>query len=442
MKRFILVLTTVFLMFMVRLFPLSCKDIMWASLEVNSFYDIFNISQNGFIINIFNIILSKNTMIRMVIEVFLIITVFVLLRNIINKKNNSLFFLGLFLFLLVDRDLFAHTMASLSGFSTNFISLLCLLLLLNYCLKPINYISNILLFFFGFIVVSTEPTYSITALIIIILYTFMSIKNGNIDNGYVAVLVGSIIGILIHLNSISLPYDRFSYNLLYNFIPIVTRSNYLISLILIMFTTYIGIKSYLKNRDLRLIICLLSIFAYFFIIFFINNIYLNYILYVIFNINIYYIFYSFTLNPNFKNRVNQIFVFKLIFILVASFLGNITFSSLLFVQILDIILILLLYNYVFPKDFLLYLLGIVTCIYLISYIYIYDNIRIRNSEMNKYIKDKLECSTGSFQVPLKYKSEYLIDQLPSNKDELNNYINYYDINVYDLKERELIEFKS
>lgn len=89
------------------------------------------------------------------------------------------------------------------------------------------------------------------------------------------------------------------------------------------------------------------------------------------------------------------------------------------------------YDLILPKKFLKNTWTIIVLGLLGVNIYIYKNVSTKYEEMNRFIKNALECYTEDVAIPGKYKTEYLYKQLPKTEEDFMQYISFYNVDLYD-----------
>lgn len=122
--------------------------------------------------------------------------------------------------------------------------------------------------------------------------------------------------------------------------------------------------------------------------------------------------------------------------------GNVEIDSMLLLSFLDILLILEIYNRILPNDFI-YPVWIGLYVFILGVnIYVYKNASMRYDEMNFFIKNKLECTREDITLPSKYETDFLKDYIPAGKKAIEEYVLYYDIDLYDKEKDIIIEFRE
>lgn len=434
----------VFVLFVILalLFPLVGRDLYWASSKIVNFKDFLNLLDGGILNSAFLILLSKFKWARVVTYGVLSTAMFVLIRNVVNKKNDALMFMAMFFFVLHDKIVFASSYASLVGFTEHFLGSIFLILFINALIK--NSFSNkgcLFLLIFGLLSSSISIRYSFIIFVVSLGYFIWKYRSGIKDKNLWALIVGEIVGLVGSILLSKFNYDGLIYNLLYGFIPKVSGTNFLILLILSALILLHAIKLFNKGKQLGAILAIFGVSSFLFSSLLTSFEYLNYITYVLYFVSSFYILYNFTNSKLFKYRVTIYYTFKFLFILSLCLFGGITDGSTLFLYLVDIILILELYNHIFPVNFLSIVWVIISVLMMVSYIYVYHNVANKYNEMNFYVKNRLECYFDEFYIPEKYRTDYLYDYIPSNRDNFEIYVMYYDISTYN-KEIQKLQFNN
>ncbi len=418
------------------------SDWYWSSVApFKGFNSFLNISYGKLLGSIISILLTKYKLLKVITYSIITISLFVLIKNIINKKNNNLLYVGICLFFLLDNMLINSTYVSLNGFINEFLGTLFVLILINFILKKtINKLNILLIFIFG--LVSTLISYNVTTLILILVVTLFINKYREKDNfkHLLSLLFGTITGFLIMFISSSYR-EVYSFNITYNLfhelIPKIFNMNFFIILILISLLLFLSIKIFVKGTFKNKVYVTLSItsITVFSLAYLLSTNYiLNYISYVLFTVSTLYILLHANNSKIFKDRIKIYYTVKILYLIIILCNSTINTSNLLLPFILDIMVILELINYVLPNDFLKGIWISFSILLLLSNTYIYSNVYKKNTEMNWYIKIHLECSMYDVSLPSKYETVYLIDYIPENESEIKNYIEYYDIDIDSCKD--------
>lgn len=409
-------------------FPLTGRDMFWANRTVSGIKEFIDISNGSFLPTIFTLSLSKTYILRIFSYGILFSFLILIMQHIVGKKNGVLSCLGLFILLLIDKVLFAASIVNLSGMTTSVLSSIVMLLFYNLFTKDEIYRKNpFVLFTLGFLGTITTPL--VTILILIVTFYYLYKDRIRKDKKKVFLLVGEIIGSLLIFLTTHLEITDFINNLFYSLMPILKGSNFLITLILSLLLLFEGLKIWRKKNKIYSSMSILGI-LFFLSVFLIPCGPIVYYLGLIINLlSCYYILMTFTKSKIFRNRMHYWFLFKVGYIILLLIFGNIEVSSTFFLVILDILLILEIYGYVLPKDYLNIVWTVGSIVLLLANIYIYKSVSTKYMNMNEEIKNKLENEIYEIAVPKRYKTDYLYDVLPKNKEELAEYIEYFQIDI-------------
>lgn len=406
-------------------FPLTSRDYFWAKFNLGGLRDLINVANGNFFPSILAIVLSKSRILRAVFfGVIVYITAF-LFKDNINKKNRVLSILSIFLFFLVDKSLFATSIVNLDNFTVQFVGSLVLLIFYNVFTKNDVYkYDNLILLILGYIGTMTTPSVMIVVFIMTLIYIFKGRHDKNDQKSYL--LIGEMLGILTVVLTTHVEYSNIIDNLFKNFIPNLKGSNFLISFILGVLVIFEAAKMFLKSEKVKPALAIIGIL--FFLVTSIVSV-PNTVYYVAFILNLastYYILMNSNPSRAFKSHVANIYLFKILYI-VATLIFNQIGSLLIFLVLTDIILILEIYNYKLPTNYLNWIWTIASIVLIMSNIYIYQKVYVKYEKMNFEIKNKLECSFWNLEVPKRYNSEYVYKIIPNTKEETEWYIDYYGI---------------
>lgn len=429
------------LLFLAVLFPLTSKDLIFANFQVESFKDFLSIANGKFLMSAFSLVLSKYKILKVLVYAVVTTSLFVLLKNIISKKNYVLLSLAVFLFFLIDKEILAFSYVGLSGFLEYFMGTLFLLLFYNIFTKGIVNVNPLVLIVLGLAGTSISPIYSFTIFLITLIFLFI-FKDKEVSKKNIFLLIGEIVGLVIISRNTSIQYTGFVNNLFYEFIPLVRDPNFIITFVLSALLLVQALKIYNTGKRKEALMSILGVSSFLFVSLLSKSHVLYYITFLVNLLASLYILLNSNSSRIFKRNVFAWFTFKLAYIFSLLILGNINFGSLLFLAVLDILMILQIYNYLLPKEYLNTVWTIAACTLLISNIYIYQKVLVKYNEMNFYIKNKMECSINEFGVPQKYKTDYVFGELPNSKEEISWYIDYYDISPYSIKIQEKFYFNE
>lgn len=415
---------------LIYMFPLCGKDLYWALVNFNSLGEALHITRGSIIAGSILLYLAKNHIMKVIFSTLVVGSLFVLLKKLVNSKNYSIPFLALFFFLLIDKKLFASSFVSITGFIFEFLSSLLLILLI--CLLVNDTIKKVpipILFIMGFVVANGNIAIGFTSLVLVLTFIY---KNRKSFNKYRAcsLLLGITMGLIAIAEFAKLNYTSISYNLIHALAPFAVGPNFIITIVLSGLLFLFAIKTYNKGKRIGALVSIIGISFYLFTSVLSTWDILKYLAFVVNFIASYYILKNATNNKAFKNRVDYYYLSKLFYTLVISVVGEITIASTLLLTLFDIILILEIYNYLFPKNYLRTTWEIAAIFMLVTNIYVYEVVLARHESMKTFIENKLECSTQPLVVPERFETEYLYENIPSSTDELDWFIEYYGIDLY------------
>ncbi len=371
----------------------------------------------------------------------LMTAIFTIIKNLVDKKNPTLSLLAVFLFLLFDKIVLASALVQVRGFTTTIIGCLSVILLIKILLndncRKMNYFS---LFVLGAILCNVELPYAFTIFAITVLHTITRVDKD--EDHIVFLLLGETLAILDVTLRMKATYTGISYNVLHQIIPNICSTNFIITLLFSALVMIEAIKIFNSGKTKTSTLAIFGMASFLFSSLLSTNDYLNYITYIIYTISSIYILLNITNSRLFKNKVKLYYLTKFIFLFMFAIFGNVEIDSMLLLSFLDILLILEIYNRILPNDFI-YPVWIGLYVFILGVnIYVYKNASMRYDEMNFFIKNKLECTREDITLPSKYETDFLKDYIPIGKKEIEEYIFYYDIDLYDKEKDIIIEFRE
>ncbi len=423
-------------------FPLTGKDLFWANYTIPNIKEFLTLSNGHFVPSLFTYVLTKSDLLRIITYGITFVSLLIVLKNIVNHKNRVLSSIALFLIFLMDKFIFKMSIVNLSNFTNCILSTLILVLFINILSKnTILKINYILLFVLGFLGTTITPATSFT---IFLLTTYFILKNRKTKDNYKypVLLFGELLGLLLTIKFTTLNNFDFTYNLFHIFMPLLKGSNFIITLILSALMFMEVTKIYPRNSHILCFLSVVAISSYLFATLLSNSSIILYLAFTISEIAKYYICKNINSSTLFKTKIDYIFITKLSFLLIALILGGAGVNTIFFLSILDILLIIEIYNYTFPREFLKNIWYIAAIVLLLSNIYIYNGSLKRFNDMNTYIKNKLECTTKAFTIPKKYENDYIPYLLPETKKEIDLYIDFYNINPYSKEPMFYLKFRE
>lgn len=413
-------------------FPTVGNDLSWKLLEIDGLNDLLGITERGLLTGSLFALFAKYDFLRIVGTGATVTLIILMIKNVANKNNSTLLLLGGLLFFLLDKTFFAASVVSYTGLITHLVDSFFLIMFMNLVIKDaLLKMNKISLFILGLVLSSLNIGTASMIFIITFLYFLYCRREKEDCSNLVFLILGELIGLTyLSLNS-HLEYTGFCKNLIHGFIPSITGTNFILVILFSGVVMFQIPKMYAQTEKKGLLMSLVGISLYLFTSLFEVGDYINYVTYVMFFASTFYVLYNFTNSRIIKRKIFIIYAFKLIFIVLNSLLLSFELSSVLFLYILDIIVIALFYDHTWPERFLEPLWGGIFVIFLLANIYIYREIFYKNKDMNFYIKNRLECYEGDVLLPSKYKNDYLYNSIPSDKEEYEEYVRFYKIDVYD-----------
>ncbi len=420
-------------------FPLTGNDLYYANQDsIKNFSSFFDISGGSLVSTATIILLSKYPFLKAMTYGIVCSGLFILMKNIINIKNTSLMYMGIFLFMLIGNQTLAPTLVSLNGFIFNILGVLLTFIILNIFIKDkINKINKILLLFLGIASALVNPYISVLLIILSFSYMLKNKKYKLIYKRTFILFSGLIFGTLVQgLWSINTDIPLFNleipHNLLHSIIPSLFSVNFLIVLITVAFLLFFSIKIYLKSGPKNKVLTILSISAItFYALCYLlsTSDILNYIAFILYTSASIYILLHSNNSITFKKKITVYYTVKIAYLLILTFSAFLTPASTILPILIDILIILEIINYVLPNDFMKKSWFIIVSLLLLSEIYIYHTVNEKHDLMNVFIKNHLECGMYEFTIPSKYETEYLYDYVPNTGKNLIEFINYYDVDM-------------
>lgn len=410
-------------------FPTIGKDIMWSLRQLDSMQAIMDIKDTGLISTILTTLLLKYDILRILIVSLLGLSSMNLMKRLVNKKNSCLTLIAFFFLFLLDKSVISLIFVQTNGFVRYFLgSLLLLLLVYVLVTNSLSRMNIVVSFALGLVLTNLELPYAFTAFSLTIIYICM--REDKKEKRSIALFLGEILGLAFAILHAKIDYTGAINNLLHSFIPTMCELNFLIILILSSLTMIEAIKVFNYGKRLGATLAIFGMASYLFSSLLSTHDYLNYMTFFLHMISSFYILMNCGNSRIFKRKIQLSYLFKLIYILMICIFGNITVGSTLFLFLIDITLILDFYDQILPTDFLWQAWTVVFVVIAGMNIYIYRDASIKYDEMNFYIANKLECTTEEIKLPSKYDFDTFDDYVPKMKDEVDSYIDYYNINVY------------
>lgn len=395
-------------------------------------FDIINFSINYKVtpfVSILSLTLVNYKFFKILSYIILSLGFFITQKNLINKKNNSLFYMSIFSFFLLNQTILNECYLSTFGFIQNFITTLFILIIINYLENDNLYkLPKSLIVILGIISTSLNPVYSFLILAIVIYKIINNILNKEKNKSIYLLLISTIIGNIFTINNIVIN-NNISNKLLYDIVPKITNSNYIVLLITLLFIIWLSLKLLKKNMEKTKVSLSIGVSIIYVLIatFLHNNIYLNYIFLILHLISSYYIIYNSTTSHSFKEKIKLFYFIKVTFIIFSSIFdmqANISFIP----AIMDIMIMLELINITLPTNYLQKPYLVISSVIIISQIIIGFNTKNRVDDMYTYLKRDLSCDIKRITLPSKYKEENMNIYLPQNDIEKENFLRLFNIN--------------
>ena len=406
-------------------------DFIWIR-DINK----LNIFNNGIspLASLLSFIMSNAYALRLLSYGILSLSFFIIIRNIINQKNNSLVFMGIFLFFMIDQSILNESIVSITGFVHVFVGFIFLLVVINYLINENLYkVPKPLIIFIGIVASSFNVIYALIVLLLLLYKIIDNTKNKIKDKSILLLFMGVLLGnIFIISNNYDIVYysvGEVSHNILYEILPSILNINFIITIILIAFLFRLAIKSFLYSvgfERIKIVLSILAISIFAFVSLLSKLTYLNYISLILYICSSYYIIRHGTDSYSFKEKMKVYYFIKVIYLLLISFIRvnfNIAFIS----ALIDIIIILELVNITFKTNYLNIPYTFIALFMLSAEIVIANNTKIVIKDMNNYLKRNLSCDISLITLPSKFKQEDVSIYLPLYKDEKKLYLKYLDI---------------
>lgn len=411
--------------FMILTMTLSFTKIEWPWIFDISNYRLFNFKISP-LVNVLSILLVNVKILRIITYTVLSMSLFFIIKSIINKKNNSIFFIGIFLIFLLNQTILNESYFSTVGFIQNFIPLIFLLIIINYLINDNLYkLPKPLIVLLGLIASTFNIVFALL-LLSILLYKIVEDainkeKNKNIYLLLVGALLGSTFMICYNRNIFN---PNISYNLLHAVVPDILNINFIITIILMAFVFGVAIKLFVRKTGYEKINTILSIGAiivYVFVVLFSHNVYLNYLSLIFYNVASFYILYNGNKSHSFREKIKLYYFIKVLFIAIMSIV-NANISTMFLPALIDIMIILELLNNTFPVNFIQMPYMLISIMLIVTNIIININTKNQIIDMNAYLKRDLSCRITPVVLPSKYKEEDVSIYLPCTKEEKMLYL--------------------
>ena len=187
------------LMFMLVLFfPLTVNDLYFSRLSFSLLKSLV-FGANGYILSSYiALILVNIRLLRILFYVGTTISLFILIKNIVNKKNQSLFYMAIFLFFLTNNVILASSYVNTTQFSNTFVPISFIFIIIYYLVYDKLYkLKRSVVYLLGIISTILNPIYSLTLFIALSIKVF-----GKQDKSLIKLYSGVILGFGISLVSV------------------------------------------------------------------------------------------------------------------------------------------------------------------------------------------------------------------------------------------------
>ena len=362
------------------------------------------------------------------------LSLFIIIKNIINRKNYSLIFMGIFLFFLINPSILNESYISIIGFVGNFMGLVFILTIINYLINENLYkVPKLLIIILGMISVSFNVIYALIILITILYKLIINYINKERNKSIYLLFVGVLLwNIFVFSSNNILLYhsiQEISQNVLYHVLPNILNINFIFTIIIMAFLFCFAIKRYLISygyERTNIILSLGGIIIYAFACLLSKSTYLNYISLIFYIISSYYIIMNGCNSPSFKEKINVYYFIKIIYLILISII-KVDFNIAFFTAIIDIMIILELVNITFKKNYLIIPYTFIAIFMIIAEIIMSNNTKLLVKDMNRYLKRDLSCDITNIILPSRFKEEEVSIYLPISKEEKEFYLKYLEI---------------
>ena len=443
MKKFIkdnYKLVILFILFLILgyYFPIVGDSLKWSNLSLSEikttgilkFFDI------SFLSSLILYIITKIKIIRILFIAMISLCFFVVLKNIVNKNNNTLLYMGIFLFLIISMDVFKSVFAYTPNFVYLFLGMLFLLIIeLFISNKSIYKLSKGHLFILGLLSSLIHPSITIMLFVIVLIYLIIAIVKNEDKEKYLSLFLGIIMGSVYMMMGVSnlkrvIYIPNIALNAIENVVPNIYTGSFIIYFITLALLLFLSIKIFIRGNIKIKILDLLAVFmlAFFAVVFLVSkNIYMQYIAFILNMVGSIYVLYHANNSIVFKRKISLFYLSKIIYLLLLLFVVDISAVHNFVIYIFDILIILEIVDYVLPNNFLDNIWYGLVIVVLLTNIYIYRDSYIKYNEMNTYVKRQLSCDNYEIKLPIKYKLDNLYNYIPNSIDYLNNYKKYNNI---------------
>ena len=422
------------LMFMLVLFfPLTVNDLYFSRLSFSLLKSLV-FGANGYILSSYiALILVNIRLLRILFYVGTTISLFILIKNIVNKKNQSLFYMAIFLFFLTNNVILASSYVNTTQFSNTFVPISFIFIIIYYLVYDKLYkLKRSVVYLLGIISTILNPIYSLTLFIALSIKVFGK-QDKSLIKLYSGVILGFGISLVSVLNNGTYKIPNISFNITHNIIPKIMDINVLLITIFSVFLLYLASKIYKHKKNLKQNMLLsIGIFVlYVLACLFSKSLILNYIIFIFYIASSFYVLLNCNNSIRFNNKIKIYYLFKVVYLLSLCFSNRVVEGDILFIIVINILIIVELINYLLPNNYLYNTWFILACVLLLSNVYIYGSVYNKYQKMNTIIKNNLECDKNVISLQLKYETNYLYRYIPYTNEEKDNYLKYYNISYKD-----------
>ena len=380
-----------------------------------------------------SLVLSKYYIIKVTFIPLIILFLFISIKNFINNKNNSLIFIGISLFFLTNYNIL-YSSLSVSNILYNLVPFFLFIIIINLILKDLLYkVPKVLIIILGLIASIFSLNYGLIILMMLVSTYLIKLYNKENNKYILMILIGVILGNVINFSIYDTNIFTFNIyditkNIMHTIVPTFMNINFIFTLI-IMISLFINlIKLYSSNKinKMETIILVLITSLYPFATLLSSNLIINYISFILFNMSTYFILIKISTN-SLKERINLIYIFKVLYIILISLLKEVPTSYFISYVLIDIIIILEFVNKMFKDNQLIHAWFIVTVLSILLEIHVNSELMIKNKYLNAFLYRDLSCEINRIVLPNKYKKNNYDMFIPTNDTEKVEYLKYLEI---------------
>ena len=432
------------ILYITLLFILSCfficteEDLFYVvSNKFKGFDDFYKYSE-GFILSTSLIsLIIKFKIIRVIFITTLLSSLIYIIYKLINKENKSIPLLGLYLIILFPSSIFK--LCTNSYYIVNYLlPIIFSIIYINFLVRNnLQSLKPYICFIFGYIVSLINPVFTIMFLIVSLIVLFYKIIKKENSRNHLTLFLGCIAGagtVMYGYNySNSYAYiPNIVEHIFHTLVPLFyTKNTFSFIFITIILLLSINIIRF-KSKKLKLLTILSDVVIILYTLgHFINmHYYLTYILYILFTISSIFILLNFNNSCMFKRKIIIYYVFKIVYVLILLSQNLVNETSISFIYVIDVLIILDILNFIYPKNYLYITLNTASILTLILLIFIYADSFYKNEYIKNQIKRDLPCNIHNIKLDKRYKRTSPYTLIPSD-DYKPYYLEYYKINSKD-----------